>query len=149
MAGVVTASPVQSGPYAAQRVSNPRIRAESFCRVQCNAATMARDVGVKLTPLHHTFGVEIEGLDLSRPLSGDQKSLVNSAMDTHDAILFRGQALTPADEERLLLTLPHDAQVDCIDEALQTSSHLHCRHTIAAELADMCTRSLLTHKISV
>ncbi|KAI8468156.1 MAG: hypothetical protein J3K34DRAFT_18868 [Monoraphidium minutum] len=76
-------------------------------RAALAAAAAAR--GWSLRPLHRDLGVEISGADLRAPLDGDTAALLFDLICEYDLLLFRGQELTPADEERVLTTvLPHD-----------------------------------------
>lgn len=70
----------------------------------------AKQLGVELEPLHKNFGVQVKGLDLTRPLSEEQQAFLLEMWRVHDLLLFRGQELSPADEQRALLYFPHDAQ---------------------------------------
>ena len=74
-------------------------------------SSLCAKLGVALKPVQAKFGVTVEGLDLRKPLSDEQQALLLAAMDRHAALLFRGQALTPADEERAVRYFPHDAEV--------------------------------------
>ena len=73
------------------------------------AAVCAR-LNVHFTPLLQDFGVEVCGLDLTQPL-GEQRQVLLEALDRHDALLFRGQPLTPADEQRTMLYFSGDPEV--------------------------------------
>ena len=74
-------------------------------------AQVAKMSKVELEPLHADFGAIVHGLDLTKPLDEDQKELLVAAMHQYDALLFRDQQLSPADQERLLLSFPHDEKV--------------------------------------
>ncbi len=75
-----------------------------------NLQQRAEQLGIELVPLHENFGVQVKGLDLSQPLTEAQQSLLLDAWRQHDLLLFCGQQLTPADEQRLLLLFPHDSE---------------------------------------
>lgn len=53
---------------------------------------------------------QVKGLDLTQELTEEQQRLVLDIWRTHELLLFRGQELSPGDQERLLLLFPHDAQ---------------------------------------
>lgn len=71
----------------------------------------AARLGIQLMPVHKNFGLQVSGLDLTHPLSDEQQALLLDAWRWHDLLLFRGQDIAPADEQRLLQYFPHDAQV--------------------------------------
>lgn len=75
-----------------------------------NLQQRAEQLGIELVPLHENFGVQVKGLELMQPLSEAQQALLLDAWRQHDLLLFRGQELTPGDEQRLLLYFPHDAK---------------------------------------
>lgn len=80
------------------------------CHPLRSLASEAAGLGLALTQLSPDFGARISGLDLTKPLNSEQTDFVLAAFDKYDGLLFRGQELTPADEERLLLLFPHDAK---------------------------------------
>ena len=47
-----------------------------------------------LTPLSNHFGVEVEGIDLTKLTTQEQFQQIRDLFDTHSALLFRNQALT-------------------------------------------------------
>lgn len=51
--------------------------------------------GLELRPLTSAFGVEVPGLELSRPLPADVAAELRGAFDTHLVLLFRDQQLSP------------------------------------------------------
>lgn len=53
---------------------------------------------VKLKPLSATTGVEIEGVDLRRPLGPEAVAEIRDALNTWGAVFFRGQDITPAQQ---------------------------------------------------
>lgn len=55
----------------------------------------------KVQPLMPDFGVEVSGVDLSRPLSPDQFSDLRNLYDQHSLLLFREQYLSPEDQARI------------------------------------------------
>jgi taurine dioxygenase len=46
--------------------------------------------------LHETFGAEIWGIDLTRPLDAEQRGELIQAFYDYQVLVFRGQSLTPA-----------------------------------------------------
>ncbi len=50
---------------------------------------------IRVKPLSPVIGAEIEGVDLSRPLSNAQFDDIHGAFLKHHVIFFRGQTLTP------------------------------------------------------
>jgi taurine dioxygenase len=50
---------------------------------------------IALRPLAPSFGAEVQGLDLSRPLHLDVAAELRAAFDRHRVLLFRGQDLSP------------------------------------------------------
>ena len=57
-------------------------------------------MAVTVTPMSAACGAEISGVDLSRPLSGDEVSAIHLAWLDHLVIVFRDQDLTPDDHKR-------------------------------------------------
>ncbi len=51
---------------------------------------------LKVEPLTPTIGAEISGLDLRRPLSGEEVRFVEEALLEHLVVFFRNQDITPA-----------------------------------------------------
>ena len=47
-----------------------------------------------LTPLSDHFGVEVEGIDLTKVTTQEQFQQIRDLFDTHSALLFRHQTLT-------------------------------------------------------
>ena len=52
----------------------------------------------------------MEGIDLDRPLSPEQQSLMLHAMNQHKMLLFRGAHVDAKAQQRLLQYFPHDRQ---------------------------------------
>ena len=48
---------------------------------------------VPVTPMENGFGAEIAGIDLSRPIGGEDRDAVYGAFLDHHLIIIRGQAL--------------------------------------------------------
>ena len=48
---------------------------------------------VTVTPMENGFGAEIAGVDLSRPIGGEDRDAVYGAFLDHHLIIIRGQAL--------------------------------------------------------
>jgi alpha-ketoglutarate-dependent taurine dioxygenase len=51
---------------------------------------------LEITPLHPSLGAEITGVDLSAPIDDATRQALNRALADHLALVFRDQALTPA-----------------------------------------------------
>ena len=51
---------------------------------------------MKITPLHHSLGAEVAGIDLSEPIDAPTRQALSHALADHLALVFRDQALTPA-----------------------------------------------------
>jgi taurine dioxygenase len=51
---------------------------------------------LEITPLHPSLGAEITGVDLSAPIDDATRQTLNRALAEHLALVFRDQALTPA-----------------------------------------------------
>lgn len=54
----------------------------------------AKDVGIHVLPLEPTIGAEIEGVDLSRPISDAARDAIRQALRDHKVIFFRDQKIT-------------------------------------------------------
>jgi taurine dioxygenase len=52
-------------------------------------------------PIAEALGAEIDGLDLTRPLTEAHRTWLAAALVEHQVIFFRDQAITPADQLRL------------------------------------------------
>jgi len=50
------------------------------------------------TPLHPVLGAQAHGIDLTQPLSAQQVSAINAAMNQYAVLVFRGQALTASQQ---------------------------------------------------
>ena len=55
---------------------------------------------MKVTPLSKACGALIEGIDLSQPLDERQIRFVQDAWNRHLVLVFRGQTLSEADQQR-------------------------------------------------
>ena len=53
-------------------------------------------VRLEITPLHHSLGALVAGVDLSAPIGDATREALNRALADHLALVFRDQALTPA-----------------------------------------------------
>jgi len=51
---------------------------------------------LEIAPLHPSLGAEVAGVDLSRPIDPSTREALSQALAEHLALVFRGQALTPA-----------------------------------------------------
>ena len=56
-------------------------------------------MSIVIRPLHPLFVGEVTGVDLSRPLSGEEVAAIEAGMDRHAVPLFRDQPLT--DEQQM------------------------------------------------
>lgn len=61
------------------------------------AEAMKGAVSLDITPLAPTFGAEISGVDLSKPISDELAAAIVDAFHQYSALLFRGQDMTPAE----------------------------------------------------
>jgi len=52
--------------------------------------------GIRIRPLTEHIGAEVEGIDLSRPITPDQFRAVHDALAAHSVLVFRDQDLPPA-----------------------------------------------------
>ena len=52
-------------------------------------------MGIEIVPTNATIGVEIRGVDLSKPLDDETFAEIETAFDTHGVIIFRDQSITP------------------------------------------------------
>lgn len=57
-----------------------------------------------------SFGVEVEGIDLSQPLSSKDWETILKGFDEHSLLVFRNQKLTPQMELDFLTRFPHDKE---------------------------------------
>src|SRR6266446_10236471 len=51
---------------------------------------------LKITPLHPSFGAEVAGVDLSKPIDAPTRQTLDRALADHLALVLRDQSLTPA-----------------------------------------------------
>ncbi|HTY79320.1 MAG TPA: TauD/TfdA family dioxygenase, partial [Candidatus Bathyarchaeia archaeon] len=51
---------------------------------------------LRVTPLHPSLGAEVAGVELSRPIDASTREALGRALGDHLALVFRDQALTPA-----------------------------------------------------
>lgn len=56
------------------------------------------EVFLELIPLTPSFGAEVRGVDLTRPIPSETVAALRQALFDHAVLLFRGQFLTPAQE---------------------------------------------------
>lgn len=96
-------------PQAYTDAATPAVAAPPKSSAQLRQRADA--LGVELVPLHKNFGVHVKGLDLTKPLSEEEQQFVLAAWKEHDLLLFRGQQISPEDQQRLLLLFPHDIDV--------------------------------------
>ncbi|MDH5172299.1 MAG: TauD/TfdA family dioxygenase [Gammaproteobacteria bacterium] len=55
---------------------------------------------IKVTPINPSIGAEVEGVDLTRPISPELFAEINTALNEHHAICFRDQKLSDEDHKR-------------------------------------------------
>ena len=48
---------------------------------------------MELRKLHPTFGAEVQGVDIGRPIDNETFSRIRNAFEEHGLLLFRGQEL--------------------------------------------------------
>ena len=63
-------------------------------------------MSIVIRPLHPLFVGEVTGVDLSRPLSGEEVAAIEAGMDRHAVLLFRDQPLT--DEQQMAFSRHFD-----------------------------------------
>ena len=57
-------------------------------------------MSLTLTPLSSALGAQIEGVDLTQPLSLEQRDAIKQALLTHQVIFFKNQSITPQQQAR-------------------------------------------------
>lgn len=57
-------------------------------------------MSLTLTPLSAALGAQIEGVDLTQPLSIEQREAIEQALLTHHVIFFRNQSINPQQQAR-------------------------------------------------
>lgn len=57
-------------------------------------------MSLTLTPLSAALGAQIEGVDLTQPLSIEQREAIEQALLTHHVIFFRNQTINPQQQAR-------------------------------------------------
>ena len=57
-------------------------------------------MSLTLTPLSSALGAQIEGVDLTQPLSLEQRDAIEQALLTHQVIFFKNQSITPQQQAR-------------------------------------------------
>jgi alpha-ketoglutarate-dependent taurine dioxygenase len=106
---------------------------EQPCIVGHNAA-----VTLSVHPLSPTIGAEIEGVDVSAPLSADTVQQIRHTLNTHHVIFFRNQSLSPdrqaafagqfgvvTEAHPVLPSIDESPQVLAIDGAVDRASWWH------------------------
>ena len=69
--------------------------------------------------------LQVEGLDMTQPLSSEHQDLLLDLWKHHLLLLFRGTYLDPAAQERVLRYLPHDAKA--LDEGRFANAYFQPR----------------------
>ena len=57
-------------------------------------------MSLTLAPLSSALGAQIEGVDLTQPLSLEQRDAIEQALLTHQVIFFKNQSITPQQQAR-------------------------------------------------
>ncbi|MFP3516268.1 taurine dioxygenase [Pseudomonas sp. SIMBA_077] len=57
-------------------------------------------MSLTLTPISSALGAQIEGVDLTQPLSLEQRDAIEQALLKHQVIFFRNQVITPEQQAR-------------------------------------------------
>src|SRR4051812_12843223 len=57
------------------------------------APVLESDAGLVIRPIQPTIGAEIDGVDLSRPLTRDLRDAIRAAVLRHKVVFFRDQVL--------------------------------------------------------
>ena len=57
-------------------------------------------MSLTITPLSSALGAQIEGVDLTQPLSLEQRDAIEQALLTHQVIFFKNQSITPQQQAR-------------------------------------------------
>lgn len=57
-------------------------------------------MSLTLTPISFALGAQIEGVDLTQPLSLEQRDAIEQALLKHQVIFFRNQVITPEQQAR-------------------------------------------------
>ena len=57
-------------------------------------------MSLSLTPISFALGAQIEGVDLTQPLSLEQRDAIEQALLKHQVIFFRNQVITPEQQAR-------------------------------------------------
>ena len=57
-------------------------------------------MSLTLTPLSSALGAQIEGVELTQPLSLEQRDAIEQALLTHQVIFFKNQSITPQQQAR-------------------------------------------------
>ena len=57
-------------------------------------------MSLTVTPISSALGAEIDGVDLTRPLSLEQRDAIEQALLQHQVIFFKNQVITPQEQAR-------------------------------------------------
>ncbi|MQT71858.1 taurine dioxygenase, partial [Pseudomonas sp. FSL R10-0071] len=57
-------------------------------------------MSLTITPISSALGAEIDGVDLTRPLSLEQRDAIEQALLQHQVIFFKNQVITPQQQAR-------------------------------------------------
>ena len=57
-------------------------------------------MSLTITPLSSALGAQIDGVDLTLPLSEEQRTAIEQALLKHQVIFFKDQSITPQQQAR-------------------------------------------------
>ena len=69
---------------------------EGVAGIPASVFVNGEDSGVRVRPLSEAIGAEIEGVDLSHPISDGEYGAIEQALAQHGVLVFRKQDLPPA-----------------------------------------------------
>ncbi|CAL8468055.1 g7594 [Coccomyxa elongata] len=75
-----------------------------------------QEASFSLRPLSGDLGVEVIGVDLKGGISSELHAQLQEVMHTRDLLLFRGQDLTPKDEDAFMRGFPHNEEAIASDK---------------------------------
>jgi taurine dioxygenase len=60
---------------------------------------------LKIRPITGVLGAEVEGVDLTKPLTGEDRNVVRKALSEHQVLVFRNQPITPQEQRDFATSL--------------------------------------------